>query len=221
MKRSISIPVICGFMLLLALVSISLHEDENKEAMQDENKEAMQDDNEIYQDTTMLDENIDSFETQKVIANGIIIQVNNMVVSKGLPETVEKYKVCYFDENCDEEGVLENKYRYVFLDLTLQNKNDTMVEVYLNSMRLTHVDATNSFSDPSEEMRYRSGYDFVGICPKDYFRLPLEKNEIVDVTVGFIAEDTFFDVPGSCLRINITGNFYNPEIKAIRLMNEE
>lgn len=57
----------------------------------------------------ITDKNIASFKTQKVIADGILVQVNDMVISKGVPETVEKYKVCYFDENCDEEGILEDK----------------------------------------------------------------------------------------------------------------
>lgn len=211
MKRNISMAIIFCFMLLLVACNNPLYE----------NSKNISNEDDTFQRTVLPDENISSFKDRKIIADNILIQVNDMIVTRGLPETVEKYKIDYFDEICGEDGTFEKDYQYVFLDLTLENKSGIIKEMYLNSILMSHLDDNNSFRGPTEEMRYRSGYDFEGISPKDYFCLTLDINEIVDVTVGFIVEDTFFDTPHSCLRINISGNFYSSEIKSIRLTNEE
>ena len=185
-------------------------------------KKSMANENEINLSTTIPDENISSFKERRVIAEDILIRVNDIIITKELPETVEKYKINYFDESCDENGTFNEEYQYVFLDLIIENKSDITKEIYLNSMLLSNIDDNNSFRGPTEEMRYRSGYNFEGISPKDYFYEVLEAYEIVDVTVGFIVQADFFDIQNSCLRINISGNTANcSEIKSIRLTGEE
>lgn len=160
-----------------------------------------------------------TLEDGSVVSNGIKVSILNQTISSELPEEIEKKYVVYFDESCDEKGKLEEGFKYVFFEIELENTNDDVKEIYLNSIIPSYTDDEGKLFEPVIEMRYRSGYEFEGNqYPKDYFKIAIKEKEIYTVTVGYILSKEFMDERNLCLAIDFTGNWMDTSmIKCIRV----
>lgn len=127
---------------------------------------------------------------KSVVSRGIQLTLLHQESSKELGEDIDTEEIYYFSEPHDENGVLEDGYQYVFVEIEVENTNDEVAEFYLNSILLSHVDEEGFWFGMVAEMSYRSD---VGIDPrkKDRFRVELEPGAKKQVTVGWIVEEEY------------------------------
>lgn len=123
-------------------------------------------------------------------------------------------KVIFWNEAHTPDGTL-TAHTYIFIDVTIQNLDNTPREIYLNSCNELYIESNVMMPI---EMRYRK--DGGDANSKSYFRDYLQAGEEKTYMLGYIIEDENAD-KSLTLRHNPLGRLYDDSIRQYEIFPEK
>lgn len=147
--------------------------------------------------------------------------IENINISQELPEGITKEEVTYFYEQVDENGKIDDKHRYIFLDINIKNNNDKEITYFVSSGFFIEMDSNGKIVDSSMEVNYQSLFDESKQGIKDYYKIVLAPHEEVKANLGYIVNSSLAESDGLYYAMNIGGDELSEEVKAFKITDAE
>lgn len=142
---------------------------------------------ETYENKTMkaLDDNLMNANSE-VIKDGIAYKITNMTSGKELGNH-DMEQVNYLTDEVDKQGNLLGTYRFIWIELTVENKNDEKREVEVNSNNFYGISDAGIIAETGAEGVYISPEED-NRRPSERFHCLLQAGEKRNLELGYLID---------------------------------